>query len=62
MVWYDDIKVNVEETRKLLLPEQYYFQNLTNERTLNRIVNNMIVEIDSFSKLIFVYKNFNQEK
>ena len=50
------------ETRKLLLPEQYYIQNLTNERTLNRIVNNMLVEIDSFSKLIFIYKNFKQEK
>ena len=58
MVWYDDIKVNVKETRKLLLPEQYYFQNLTNERTFNRIVNNMFVEINSFSKLIFIYKKF----
>ena len=35
---------------------------MTNERTIDRIVNNTFEEIDAFSKLIIIFETFKQEK
>ena len=34
---------------------------MTNEQTIDRIVNNMFEEIDAFSKLIIIFEIFKQE-
>ena len=39
-----------------------HFKTLTNERTINRTVDNTFDEIDSFSKLINIFVIFRQEK
>ena len=39
---------------KPLLSQQYFFKPMTNEWTIDRIVNNMFEEIDAFSKLIII--------
>ena len=35
---------------------------MTNEQTIDRIVNNMFEEIDAFSKLIIIFEIFKQVK
>ena len=34
---------------------------MTNERTIDRIVNNMFEEIDAFSKLIIIFEIINKK-
>ena len=47
---------------KPLLSQQYFFKPMTNERTIDRIVNNTFEEIDAFSKLIFIFEIFKEGK
>ena len=42
---------------QLLLSQQYFFKPMTNERTIDRIVNNMFEEMDAFSKLKIIFES-----
>ena len=47
---------------KPLLSQQYFFKPMTNERTVDRIVNNTFEEIDAFSKFNNYIWNFYTRK
>ena len=47
---------------KYLLSLQYYFNNMTNKRTINRIIDITFDEIDLFSKLIINSKILKQDQ
>lgn len=38
------------------------FQNITNERTINSVVNKTFEEVDSILKLIIIYKSSKQKE
>ena len=47
---------------KHLLSKQYFFKPMTNERTIDRIVNNTFEKIGALSKLIIVFEIFKKRK
>ena len=48
--------------QKPLLSKEYLCKPMTNERTIDRVVNNMFEENDAFSKLIIIFEISKEEK